>query len=35
VKWLFADTRAGTVSAQLTTLATVKFTSGPVTIYAF
>jgi hypothetical protein len=35
VKWLFADTRAGTVSAQLPTLATVKFTSGPVTIYAF
>ncbi|HEV7964284.1 MAG TPA: hypothetical protein VGP57_17215, partial [Actinoplanes sp.] len=33
VKWLFADTRAGAVSPQLTTLATAKFTSGPVTIY--
>jgi hypothetical protein len=34
VKWLFADSRAGTVSPQLATLATIKFTSGPVTIYA-
>jgi hypothetical protein len=34
VRWLFADRRAGPVSAQLALLATVRFTSGPVTIYA-
>jgi hypothetical protein len=34
VRWLFADTRAGTVAPTLPTLATPVFTAGPVTIYA-
>jgi len=34
VRWLFADRRAGPVSDQLAVLTTVRFTSGPVTIYA-
>lgn len=33
VRWLLADHRAGAVSPALTTLATVRLVSGPVTIY--
>jgi hypothetical protein len=33
VRWLFADSRAGTVSPDLATIATPRFTAGPVTVY--
>ncbi|MDG4760976.1 hypothetical protein [Micromonospora sp. WMMD710] len=33
VRWLFADTRAGAVSAELARLAQVRLVAGPVTIY--
>jgi hypothetical protein len=32
-KWLFADTRAGTVSPLLATLATLRYRAGTVTVY--
>ena len=34
VRWLFADTRAGTVSPRLATVATIRYRNGPVTIYS-
>ncbi|MCA2214436.1 hypothetical protein [Jidongwangia harbinensis] len=33
VRWLFADSRAGPVSLQLTYIATLRYRSGPVSIY--
>ncbi|WP_406060367.1 hypothetical protein [Micromonospora sp. NBC_00860] len=33
VRWLFADTRAGAVSAELAGLAQVRLVAGPVTVY--
>jgi hypothetical protein len=33
IRWLFADTRAGTVSPDLALVATPRFRSGPVTVY--
>jgi hypothetical protein len=33
VKWLLADTRAGLVSPELASRATVRYSSGPVTVY--
>lgn len=33
VRWLFADLRAGPASPRLAGLATVRFVSGPVTVY--
>ncbi|WP_327042363.1 hypothetical protein OG400_07460 [Micromonospora ureilytica] len=33
VRWLFADTRAGAVSAELARLAQVRLVAGPVTVY--
>jgi hypothetical protein len=33
VRWLFADSRAGMVSPQLSRLASLRYSAGPVTIY--
>ncbi|MBQ1014948.1 hypothetical protein KBX53_29255, partial [Micromonospora sp. M51] len=33
VRWLFADSRAGAVSAELAGLAQVRLVAGPVTVY--
>lgn len=33
VRWLFADTRAGAVSPQLSRLVRLRYSAGPVTIY--